>query len=551
VQLSGTVMSRFERSFQRLATGSTKSVEVAGGVDSTATGRNDGDSNSSSRVFSVANAAGCLKEWVNVALENYGSAMRVRSLGTELSDARVFAQLLAVLGAPPLPAVDTDHERCTLVISQARMLGIDCGLTDSQLRQGRESTNIILLAAMLRRYALMDAPKTTSNQPFLSFSDAASAMTNEALIAMMTRFEQLQTELASNRRWVDISSAIANTASALVLTEKDVSDAADAALQLIRQRVAMVSSDALKAAMPAPLLASLATAHATSQETASAALELALSAMTADLSSVLTTSAEGLVQCLQHYATFSSTDSNRPMVLDIGAWLRWNTDAKIVPKVVSKAACEGVAKGLPSQCVTPASLPACLLKMFFLKGASSDGTSATANDIVEQFRGVVVDFVNAPSTLRTSLDPFASLTLSKEVQDCFRGYRDPIRRIFNELALKESTPGAQPRLRSTVFVSLAVELKVLEATDAARLFAAVRIALESVDNSTVAADDSDSPVAPAGAQGVGLPGFQGLVFALSLTKYGGFPLASPTACIKSFLTSVLFPEFQHKLKLRW
>ena len=688
VKMAAETMATYEKSFRRIAVTSTKVIESAGGVDrrvaggatttsplrSTPSGSATaalGRTKSSAALApvvddaagrfapAVANVPLLLKEWVNHMLEGFNAAggsssasvaansggrtastatassistTRVTGIGAELSDGRVFAHILSALGAPPFPAVDTDHERCAAVLAAARLMGVDGGLKEADLRAGNADVNTVFLGAMFLRFCLIDRPPGGgSGSQTGKQASAASAMTaevdvsNETLIALQSRFDRLQADVARNRRWVQLSFAVANTAmqtavvaAAAKLSAPPMAGSGDSATGSDGQGAAVpnvVTPELLRDTMPPAMTAAVlqqaaaGTADIVQQQ---ARQDAALRSVADEMSLVVASNTTALHLVQQHYSAFAAVDTLRPCVLDAAAWTRFCTDTKLVPRVIPRPVADQlVSKTFASGVVSSRQFIAAVLRLYFTyfegirkmggpsvvssssaggSGIGGDAASSTAagggaagGDLVEQFRAFVLEHVlGAGAASRVSLEAFVESFHARDLQEVLRVFRDPLRKIFHDISVREASSAVGggppvPRLRLAAFVTLSSDLKLLEPPDAARLFLAIRHAFEKIDGaggdsmvvvSTAAAASPSAPSAllpsdataasahnevfsPPAAVGVGFAAFQGLMLALALSRLGGSPLASPPQCLKAFLTSSLFPEFQHRLKLKW
>jgi hypothetical protein len=226
-------------------------------------------------------------------------------------------------------------------------------------------------------------------------------------------------------------------------------------------------------------------------------------------------------------------DDLHPSCLDSAGWIAFISGVALIPKFVTRATADGVLKACGGV-VEESEWPLAILRLFLARGDVPTDVDA----LVQQFKAFVQTAI-VPYLPDTMLPPLLVAFNSGAVQDIARVHREPLRKIFADIATREDVPNAPPRLRLSAFIALCRELRVsTEISEASKLFAACRLLLYAADGA-------------ANLPGVGFLGFTGCMFLCSQVRLGGNPLVPSDESFKTFLTSSVFPHFQARLKLRW
>jgi hypothetical protein len=552
------VMGRIESALPVLATAPPRTVLQAA--------MNDGAlrrGESTAKSFAITNVADTVAagnvlaaviQWVNDRLAEVDSTLRVANLEDDFADGRVYSQLLSIVsGFSAPPTTDSTVERVNHVLRAARSVHVDGGLTAADVLSTVQSVHLGLCTRLLQRYAVADRPgqlraavakaapsrkegrdssslRARVADPPRPAGAPTAVLTTEALVTIMTRFEHLHVDLAHHRQWQQIALAAVNHAAssaALDARERDPEEEAR------RKEFALITPAKLHQMMPA---GALRFAGSDAKDvTGDNDVTDALAALCTSLRGALLSSEKAFSAAFQHYCTCTKTDTHRPGAIDATGWAAFISDCALIPKVLSRHEADALLK-VHNGSIEEADWPLISIRLF----VSRDDVPSDPDDFSAQFK-LFVQAAIVPCFPSSMIPRLSELLNDGSVQDILRLYREPLRKIFNDQAVKDSgdTGSTTPRFRIGTFATMCRELRVpVDEAEAMQLFAATRLVLCAADGA-------------ASAPGVGFLGFTGCACVMSLAKHGGNPLLPPQAAVKTFLVTAFFPYYQARLKLKW
>lgn len=474
-----------------------------------------------------------------LALQNrhpqLGSFEHIKGLVPDLCNGRVYTAVFNFLGISPHimnVQFESEGERRAAIVKAAREEGIDCFLRAEDLAKEDELPHMALATALFCRYC----------------NQQAIVMQQEEIDNIPTLLERAETllrSIQSNRRWNDLHQILQSTVSGV-------------AVQRCFGIVKGTSMTGLSGFTPISMqvvktLRPPATKFSDDyQEDEQRCGRLAIS-----MQSCLGALRGIVLDAFFFYASSVSTDSLDPYTLDRTAWRKILVDNKLTGRKRGDGLYDLMLDlfdhpGFPILSVLlPPPSPVILniedwlvaiVRLFFAKVEIHKTPAASIEMLGNLFRTFVVENIcKNVSILRHS--EFVAEFGTPDLQNTLRQYREPLRRIYNEL-----TQAPPNRFRLDMFVHLATRLKVpLDPdTELPHCFASVRIAL--TDRTSIATARGDVGQ----MRGVDFSGFCALVYVLSQAKMGGNPFALKGYTLEQFLTTCFFVHFQGRVPLlRW
>lgn len=521
---------------------------------------------SESRPWKVGNPQAFLVAWINDVLDRMSlgpmaaivpaMAGRIKSLVPDLCSGKIYVALFNYLSVAPhsmYVTFDSEGERRAAIISAAQEEGIDCLLRPEDLAKEDELPHMALCCTLFSRYCEMQAAglcaatKPAGNELVPLGSGGLQAPGDEitTLSDLMERAEALLRNIAANKRWSDVHQILASTIAGVSVQRcfgvvKGTSMTGLAGFSA-------VTITAVRTLRPPALKFSDDPGEDEARcERLAVSMQSCLGAL------------RGIVlDAFFFYASHVSTDSLDPYTLDRTAWRKLLTELKLLYHKKSGQHQELLLDMFdhPSFPVLSALIPPpspvilniedwliAIVRLFFAKIEVSKTPAATTEVLSNLFRTFVVENICKNVGMLKHAD-FVAEFGTPELQSTFRQYRDPLRKIYNEL-----TSAPPHRFRLDMFVHLATRLKVPldPEVELPHCFASVRIAL--TDRTTIATTRLDV----GNQRGVDFSGFCALVYVLSQAKMGGNPFALKGTVLEMFLTTCFFVHFQGRVPLlRW
>lgn len=460
----------------------------------------------------------------------------ITGLVPDLCNGRVYTAIFNFLGISPHimnVQFESEGERRAAVVRAAKEEGIDCFLRPEDLAKEDELPHMALCTALFCRYCNQQAIVTQQEEI-------------DTVPALLERSEALLRSVQSNRRWNDLHQILQSTVSG-VAVQRCFGIVKGTAMTGL-SGFTSISLAVVKTLRP----------PATKFSDDPAEDDQRCERLAVSMQSCLGALRGIVLDAFFYYASYVSTDSLDPYTLDRSAWRKILSDNKLSPVKKRGDSLYELLLDLfdhPGFPVLSTLLPppspvilnvedwlVAIVRLFFAKIEIHKTPANSIEMLSNLFRTYVVENVCKNVGLLRHAD-FVAEFGTPDLQNTLRQYREPLRRIYNEL-----TAAPPNRFRLDMFVHLASRLKVPldPENELPHCFASVRIAL--TDRTTIATARGDVGQ----MRGVDFNGFCALVYVLSQAKMGGNPFALKGYTLELFLTSCFFIHFQGRVPLlRW
>jgi hypothetical protein len=518
------------------AAANAAAAAAAAAAASSSTRSSPGASPSASLHASYTSAGAVVTLATAAALQQQQLAMqRISALVPDLCNGKVYAALFNFLGISPgtmTVQFESEGERRAAIVKAAAEDGIDCLLRPEDLAKEDELPHMALCLALFSRYC--------AQQAVVSRQDDIVSVPE-----LVERTEALLRSTGANRRWSELQQILASTVSGMSV-QRCLGVVKGTAMTGLAGFTTVTITTVRTLRPPAMKFSDDAAEDEARCERLAVSMQSCMSAL------------RGIVlDAFFYYASFVSTDSLDPYTLDRTAWRKLLGDNKLLPTKRSSQHSELLLDlfdhpGFPLlSAIIPPPSPVILniedwlvaiVRVFFARVEVSRTPTTALDALGNLFRTFVVENICKDVGLLRHAE-FVAEFGSPDLQNTLRQYRDPLRRIYNEL-----TAAPPNRFRLDMFVHLATRLKVPldPELELPHCFASARVAL--TDRGTIATARTD-----VGAlRGVDFNGFCALVYVLSQAKMGGNPFAMKGSTLEAFLTTCFFVHFQGRVPLlRW